>query len=122
MDQHFGNALLTTDPPDAHLVATGEFDIATTASLTVLVRQAVAEGCRNFCVDMERVTFCDASSIGLLVGLDRRLRADGGSLTIVSASAPVQRLLRLVGLETMLGAGTRLADGMGDGPLALNLA
>jgi anti-sigma B factor antagonist len=98
-----GNALITTDPPGAHLVATGELDIATTSTLTVLLRQAVSAGCRDFRVDVGRVTFCDASTIGLLVGLDRRLRADGGSLTIVEASAQVRRLLHIVRLESLLG-------------------
>jgi anti-sigma B factor antagonist len=105
MDQPLGNALITTDPPEAHVVAAGELDIATTSALTVLLRQAVAAGCRDFRVDMARATFCDASTIGLLVGLDRRVRVDGGSLVIVGASPRVVRLLHIVGLESLLSDG-----------------
>jgi anti-sigma B factor antagonist len=98
-----GNALISTAPPEAHVVATGEFDLATTANLTALLGQAVAAGCREFRIDMSAVTFCDASTIGLLVSLERRLRADGGSLTIASWSPSVLRLLGILGLETLLG-------------------
>jgi anti-sigma B factor antagonist len=105
MHQPLGNALITTDPPEAHVVATGELDIATTSALTVLLRQAVAAGCRDFRVDVARVTFCDASTMGLLVGLDRRVRVDGGSLVIVGASSRVARLLHIAGLESLLSDG-----------------
>ncbi len=103
MYKPFGNALISTAPPEAHVVATGEFDLATSSSLTALLGQAVAAGCREFRIDMGAVTFCDASTIGLLVSLDRRLRADGGSLTIASCSPCVLRLLDILGVESLIG-------------------
>ncbi|HEX5089363.1 MAG TPA: STAS domain-containing protein [Nocardioides sp.] len=102
MYQRFGNASIRTDPPVALVDVSGECDIATTSTLTGLFNTAVAEGCRDFRVDMNRVTFCDASMIGLLVSLDRRLRADDGSLTILGTSECVQRLLHIVGLDSLL--------------------
>jgi anti-sigma B factor antagonist len=98
----FGNALISTQPPEAHVVATGEFDIATTSTLTALFSQAVAAGCRDVRIDMSGVTFCDATTIGLLVSLDRRLRTAGGSLTIGRCSPSVLRLLHILGLDSLL--------------------
>jgi anti-sigma B factor antagonist len=102
MYKSFGNALVRTEPPRAHVVATGEFDLATTSTLTGLLSRAVASGCRDVRIDMSGVTFCDASTIGLLVGLDRRLRTAGGSLTIGPCSPCVLRLLHILGLESLL--------------------
>ena len=98
----FGNVLISTQPPEAHVVATGELDIASTSTLTALLSQAVAAGCRDVHIDMNGVTFCDASTIGLLVGLDRRLRTVGGSLTIGRCSPSALRLLHILGLDSLL--------------------
>jgi anti-sigma B factor antagonist len=103
MYKSFGNALISTDPPEARVVACGEFDLATTSTLTGLLSQAVAAGCRDVRIDLSDVTFCDASTIGLLVGLDRRLRTAGGSLTIGRCSPCVLRLLDILGLDNLLG-------------------
>jgi anti-sigma B factor antagonist len=103
MYKPLGSALVSTHPPTAHMVATGELDVATSANLIALLSQAVADGCRDFRVDMAGVTFCDASTIGLLVGLDRRVRADGGSLTLVSPATCVLRLLDILDLKDAFG-------------------
>jgi anti-sigma B factor antagonist len=103
MYKSFGNALISADPPEAIVVACGEFDLATTSTLTGLLSQAVAAGCRDVRIDLSDVTFCDASTIGLLVGLDRRLRTTGGSLTIGRSSPCVLRLLDILGLDNLLG-------------------
>ena len=102
MYKSFGNALVRTDPPEAYVIATGEFDIATTSTLTALLSRSVAAGCRDVRIDMSGVTFCDASTIGLLVSLDRRLRSAGGSLTIGRCSPCVLRLLNILDLESLL--------------------
>jgi len=116
-----GNVLVTTDPPEAEVVVSGEFDLATTSTLTALLSRAVGEGCREFRIDMGGVTFCDASVIGLLVDLDRRLRSEGGSLTVVRASTRVLRLVHILGLDRLLGTGSIDRD-LGQKTLVLNLA
>ena len=102
MDHQSGAAVVRIASPDAHMVAVGELDLATTPTLTVQLGEAVAAGCRNFRVDLGGVSFCDASTIGLLVSLDQRLRATDGSLSIVAASSCVRRVLQIVGLERLL--------------------
>lgn len=102
MDHISGTAHIRTAPPFAHVLVSGELDVATTPMLSVTLGDAVASGCRSFRVDLGEVAFCDASTVGVLVGLDRRMRATGGSLSIVAASACVRRVLSLVDLAWLL--------------------
>jgi anti-anti-sigma factor len=105
-----GTVLVRTSPPYAHVLATGELDIATTPVLSAQLSEAVAAGCRSFRIDLAGVTFCDASTVGVLVSLDRRVRAAGGSMRIVAASARVHRILHLLDLDRLVRTATVVDD------------
>ncbi len=119
MTTPLGSAVIRIHPPDAHVVATGELDLATAPTLNAQLSEAVSAGCRAFLVDLGAVTFCDASTVGVVVRLDRRLRASGGSLRIVAASRCVRRVFDVVGLGHLLElADSRDADSRDAGALA----
>ena len=105
MDSDSGTTLISIDPPDADVRASGEFDISTTPILTSQLSDAFGAGCRRFRVDLAEVTFCDASTVGVLVAHRRRLRDAGGTFENVAASECVRRILSLVGLTSMLSDG-----------------
>jgi anti-anti-sigma factor len=102
VDHSAGIAAVLTDPPDAHVRMRGELDLATAPTMAAQFDEALASGCREFRVDLAAVSFCDASTVRLLLGLERQLRAIGGSLRIVEASRCVRRVFELVGLGGML--------------------
>ncbi|MBZ5738805.1 STAS domain-containing protein [Nocardioides mangrovi] len=102
MDHLFGVADVRINPPRAEVRAVGEFDIATTPTLTTELDDAIAAGCRDFHLDLAEVTFCDASTIGVLVKLQRVLLGEG-SVEIGAASPAVRRLLDLVRRADLLG-------------------
>jgi anti-anti-sigma factor len=105
MDIDIGSALILTDPPAAHVVLRGELDFATAPTMSAQFADALATGCRTFRIDLTEVSFCDASTVRLLTGLERQLSAVGGSLSIVDASRCVRRVFALVGLDGMLDSG-----------------
>jgi anti-anti-sigma factor len=55
-------------------------------------------------VDLARVTFADATFIGLVVGLRRRQAAHGGCVKVRNAAPQVRRLFTLTGLGDLLAA------------------
>lgn len=80
--------------------ARGEIDLATAGLLrSVLENIRRPDGCRQVEVDLERVSFMDCSGLRELIRAKRRLRRQGGTLTLVTCSSQVDRLLELAGLD-----------------------
>jgi len=64
--------------------------------------ELVDQGIYHLVVDLEQVSFLDSSGIGVLMGVQRRLREHGGSLRLAAPSARVRRVLELTGVTTVL--------------------
>ena len=90
---------LTLDPPTATVVAAGELDIFSAREVSRSLAEAVRSGCLRVLVDVEGVTFCDASALGVLDRTRRDLVSQEGSLGFVGTSASFRRICRLAGLE-----------------------
>ena len=72
----------------------GELDLATVATLEDELRPLAG---RRVVLDFRSLDFMDSSGISLLLRLSR---ANPGSITIERTSPAVERLLRVVGLDT----------------------
>ena len=88
----------------AHILVTvvGEVDIATVG----LLRECLAGLARRalpLIIDLDEVTFMDATGLGALVGAARRAAAHGASLHVVCARPQTRMLVQLAGLEGRLG-------------------
>ncbi|GAA2800851.1 hypothetical protein GCM10020219_085120 [Nonomuraea dietziae] len=53
-------------------------------------------------LDLSRVTFCDTSGLGVLVGIQRRARLMGITLALTGALPYMARLLHTTGLDRRL--------------------
>ncbi len=62
-------------------------------------------------VELSRMSFCDSSGLGLLVGTWNRLRAAGGELVLVRPQAQMLRRLRRTGLAGRLSIRSALPGG-----------
>ena len=101
MDDFSGTLLVRTDPPSAHVVAAGDFDLSTTPIAVGQLNDALMSGCRDFCLDLARVTFLDAASVGMLVRLRRRVDELDGELIIANPAPRVRRVFELTGVGSM---------------------
>ena len=90
-------------PPAAYVWAAGELDLLAAPSLSELLRDTVASGCRVVRVDLAGVTFIDASCVDLFLLLRRRLDTPGASLRFLAASSCVRRAFALACLPGVLG-------------------
>ena len=59
-------------------------------------------GCRDFCLDLARVTFLDAATVGMLVRLRRRVDELDGELIIANPAPCVRTVFELTGVGSML--------------------
>lgn len=83
------------------VVVSGEIDLATGTELDAALTRAEATDARTIIVDLERVTFMDASGLGVLVR-HASLEGNADRLRITPGPPQVQRLFDLSGLRAYL--------------------
>ena len=85
---------------DSHVVAvTGEIDLFTAPEFKQAVLSAIEAGAKRVVVDLIEVTFIDSSSLGVLIGAHRRLKARGGQLVVVCDRESILKTFRITGLD-----------------------
>lgn len=99
-------------PGSVLVAAAGEIDISTVPRLRAVLDSAAAEGLRVI-VDLEEITFIDASGLGALACAAGRAAAAGGSLHVTAVPSRVRRLLAITGLERHLLTAPAEAEGAG---------
>ncbi len=87
---------------DGYTIATisGEIDIARTPVLREQLLGLLRPGASRLIVDLSGVTFCDASGLAVLVGVDRRVGLLGGGLRLAAPTPLISTVLRLTGLDS----------------------
>ena|SRR2546421_6687526 len=82
------------------LGVTGEIDIATAPSLREKLHSLLAEGRANLIIDLDDVTFLDSTALGVLVGVLKRARTEGGELRIVCNQPRVRKVFEITRLDS----------------------
>jgi anti-sigma B factor antagonist len=80
------------------VAAEGDLDLASAAALKWTVVKAFASGRQRAVIDLSRVTFIDSTTIGVLVGLVRKLRPDQ-RLALGGVGEITRGVFRLAGIE-----------------------
>ncbi|MCF6466953.1 STAS domain-containing protein [Nonomuraea sp. MG754425] len=80
----------------------GEIDIFTSAALRGQLLDTLRTSTSVLVLDLSEVTFCDAGGLAVLVGIQRRARAQGITMTMTAPRPFMSRLLRLTGLNRSL--------------------
>jgi anti-sigma B factor antagonist len=80
----------------------GAIDYDSAGALHDQLVALVDEGRRHLVLDMSQVGFCDSSGLNTLIQVLRRARARQGSLALVAPTEPVQRVLRISEVDTVI--------------------
>ena len=83
------------DGPAPVVTITGQLDLAVKDDL----REVLSPLTGVVTVDLTDVTFLDSSTIGVFVGVHKRLSADGGALRLRNPQAMPRLALETVGLQ-----------------------
>jgi anti-sigma B factor antagonist len=78
----------------------GELDLASVGTLRAALDGVETPG--RLVLDLRGLSFIDSTGLRLLVVLDQRARRDGFQLTLVPPPAPVDRAIRVSGLDQVL--------------------
>ena len=90
----------------------GEIDIATTPGLRERLRGLLQPGMGLVILDMSRVSFCDASGLGMLVGTHHHATMLGLTLRLTALPPRTTRLLHIHGLDRVLTIYPALPDAL----------
>src|SRR6478609_8488487 len=77
----------------------GEIDVYTSPKLRERLVGLVNDGAKSIVVNLEQVEFIDSTGLGVLVGALKRMRARGGSLSLVCRQEGLLRVFAITGLE-----------------------
>jgi anti-anti-sigma factor len=96
--------LYTGDAGDA-VVLGGRVDGSNDGLFAAVLRAAADSGSGVLRLDMSAVTMLSAQACRALVDATEGFRADGGEVYLVGVSGPVERTLRMLGLERVMHVG-----------------
>jgi anti-sigma B factor antagonist len=86
------------DPCTSVVAIEGELDLASAPRLKWMLLDALADGHNRLVLDLTLATFMDSTALGVLVGVNRSLSADG-ALVIVCANISVLKIFELSGMD-----------------------
>ena len=81
------------------IALTGEVDLYTAPEFKQQLLDAIGQGATYVVVDLTDTTFIDSTTLGVLVGGVKRLRPDGGQLTIVCTDRNITKIFEITGLN-----------------------
>lgn len=81
----------------------GEIDVYTAPQFKDAVNGIIDSGQKHLIVDMGSVTYMDSSGFATLLSATRRLRPQGGTVSLVKCSSAIDRILRITRLNTIFG-------------------
>jgi anti-sigma B factor antagonist len=85
---------------DAYVISlAGEVDLYTAPEFKEQLLEVVGKGSRNVVVDFTNATFVDSTTLGVLVGGVKRLRPNGGQLTLVCSDRNITKIFEITGLD-----------------------
>jgi anti-sigma B factor antagonist len=85
---------------DAYLIAlSGEVDLYTAPEFKQQLLEVVGQGGRDVVIDFTDTTFIDSTTLGVLVGGVKRLRPNGGQLSLVCSDRNIAKIFEITGLD-----------------------
>ena len=77
----------------------GEVDLYTAPEFKQQLLDVIGEGGKDVVVDFSDTTFIDSTTLGVLVGGVKRLRPDGGRLSLVCDDRNITKIFEITGLD-----------------------
>jgi len=93
-------------PPDVVVHLRGEHDLASVTELSATLARAITVGDADLVVDLSRVEFMGAATVGVLTWARELLLARSRSLVLRSPSSSARRVLELCDLDGLVEAPT----------------
>ncbi len=104
---------------DAYVISlAGEVDLYTAPEFKQQLLEVIGQGGKNVVIDFSNTTFIDSTTLGVLVGGVKRLRQNGGALSLVCADRNITKIFEITGLNKVFpiyGSRAEALDKIGQG-------
>jgi anti-sigma B factor antagonist len=77
----------------------GEVDLYTAPEFKQQLLDVIGKGAKDVVVDFSNTTFIDSTTLGVLVGGVKRLRAQDGRLSLVCSDRNITKIFEITGLD-----------------------
>jgi anti-sigma B factor antagonist len=77
----------------------GEVDLYTAPEFKQQLLEVISQGAGTVIVDLTNTTFIDSTTLGVLVGGVKRLRPNGGQLSLVCSDRNITKIFEITGLD-----------------------
>jgi anti-sigma B factor antagonist len=77
----------------------GEVDLYTAPEFKEQLLDVIGKGAEHVVVDLTETTFIDSTTLGVLVGGVKRLRPNGGQLSLVCSDRNITKIFEITGLD-----------------------
>jgi anti-sigma B factor antagonist len=85
---------------DAYVISlSGEVDLYTAPDFKQKLLEVIGQGGKDVVIDFSNTTFIDSTTLGVLVGGVKRLRPNGGQLSLVCADRNITKIFEITGLD-----------------------
>jgi anti-sigma B factor antagonist len=86
----------------------GEVDLYTAPEFKQQLLEVIGQDAAGVIVDFTNTTFIDSTTLGVLVGGVKRLRTNGGQLSLVCSDRNITKIFEITGLDRVFSIyGTR---------------
>lgn len=80
----------------------GQIDLYTAPTFKAKILGLIDQGTTRVVVDLSAVSFLDSTALAVFVAALRRVRARGGSLSLIVRDYDIERLLEITGLDGLI--------------------
>lgn len=85
---------------DSYVISlAGEVDLYTAPEFKQQLLDVIGQGGKSVVVDFSDTTFIDSTTLGVLVGGVKRLRANDGQLSLVCSDRNITKIFEITGLD-----------------------
>lgn len=97
------NCTRTDRDAESLIVIEGSLDALTAPEIRPHFDRLVAEKRPRVILDLQKVTMIDSSGVGAMVSLFKRIKAEGGVVTVTNAHSQPLSVLKLLKLDKVFG-------------------
>jgi anti-sigma B factor antagonist len=85
---------------EAYIISlAGEVDLYTAPEFKQQLLEVIGQGGKQVVIDFSNTTFIDSTTLGVLVGGVKRLRTNGGQLSLVCSDRNITKIFEITGLD-----------------------
>jgi anti-sigma B factor antagonist len=99
MEPEFALTQESIDGERVVIAVEGEIDLFTAPEFKAALAAAIDAGASRIVVDLTETGFLDSTALGVLIGVIKRLRSQGGHLTIVNTDDAIAKTFEITGLD-----------------------